>query len=68
MARVGSMLAPFVATGLNKFGYSLPPLIFGIIPIIGAFLVIFLPETRGQQLPETIEDSENFGKKEKENA
>lgn len=67
LARIGSMVAPFIATGLSGFGHQLPPLIFGVVPIIGAILVLYLPETRGQELPETIEDSENFGKK-KENA
>lgn len=57
------MVAPFIATGLSKFGHEIPPLIFGIVPIIGAVLVLYLPETKGQQLPETIEDAENFGKK-----
>lgn len=65
LARIGSMVAPFIATGLSQFGHSIPPLIFGIVPILGACLVFYLPETKGQQLPETIEDAESFGKKEK---
>lgn len=80
IARIGSMIAPFVATELNGIAYWLPPFIFGITPILGAVLVLFLPgestsvkyepeiifspiETRGFPLPETIEDGENFGKK-----
>lgn len=65
LARIGSMVAPFIATGLSRFGHEIPPLIFGIVPIIGALLVLYLPETKGQQLPETIDDAESFGKKEK---
>lgn len=65
LARIGSMVAPFIATGLSQFGHEIPPLIFGIVPILGAILVLYLPETKGQQLPETIEDAENFGKKQK---
>ncbi|CAO1305326.1 unnamed protein product [Diamesa hyperborea] len=65
VARVGSMIAPFVASGLAQKAHWLPPVIFGIVPIIGSVLVIFLPETRGFPLPETIEDGENFGKKQK---
>lgn len=85
LARVGSMIAPFIATGLSDTAHWLPPLVFGIVPLIGAGLTLFLPgqchppftysrvnlindflclETRGCQLPETIEDGENFGKKE----
>lgn len=62
VARIGSMVAPFVA-GLSATAHWLPPIIFGIIPIIGAALVLLLPETKGAPLPETIEDGENFGKK-----
>jgi MFS family permease len=43
MARVGSMIAPFIATGLSETAHWLPPVVFGLIPIIGAFLVVFLP-------------------------
>lgn len=61
MARVGSMIAPFVA-GLDTTAHWLPPVIFGVLPIIAAVSVVFLPETNGQPLPESIEDGENFGK------
>jgi hypothetical protein len=43
IARIGSMISPFVASGLSKTAYWLPPVIFGIVPIIGAVLVLFLP-------------------------
>lgn len=46
IARVGSMLAPFVIS-LKVSSEIYPPIIFGVIPIIGAVLVLFLPETRG---------------------
>lgn len=68
IARIGSMVAPFI---LSMKGHvqsepkSYPAIILGIIPILGAILVVFLPETRGQPLPATIEDAENFGKKTK---
>lgn len=66
IARIGSMIAPFVASGpLSRSHHCVSPLIFGIIPLIGAILVFPLPETRGHALPETIEDGENFGKKSK---
>lgn len=46
IARVGSMVAPFVIS-LKVSSEIYPPIIFGVIPIIGAVLVLFLPETRG---------------------
>lgn len=62
IARIGSMIAPQV-TSLDQISHYLPPIIFGVVPLIGAITVIFLPETLGITLPETIEDAENFGKK-----
>lgn len=62
IARIGSMIAPFVA-GMGMLAHWLPPIIFGLTPLVGAFFVFFLPETQGHPLPETIEDGENFGKR-----
>ncbi|KAL0104853.1 hypothetical protein PUN28_016474 [Cardiocondyla obscurior] len=65
-ARVGSIIAPYIAT-MGTVQPWLPPVIFGLGPIIGAALCFFLPETMNCELPETIEDAENFGKKNEEN-
>ncbi|XP_058448304.1 organic cation transporter protein isoform X2 [Malaya genurostris] len=65
IARIGSMLAPFVA-GMGVIAHWLPPVIFGLTPLVGALFVFFLPETKGAPLPETIEDGENFGKRPKD--
>ncbi|CAI6365097.1 unnamed protein product [Macrosiphum euphorbiae] len=61
-ARIGSIIAPFVSS-LGVFNVYLPPMIFGTVPLIGALLCLLLPETRGAQLPVTIEDGERFGLK-----
>lgn len=58
------MVAPF-AIALKVLSPALPPIVLGVIPLIGAVLVLRLPETCGQPLPATIEDAEEFGKKEK---
>lgn len=58
-ARVGSMLAPFIA-GLASYEPWLAPAIFGIVPLIGAALCYHLPETKNCKLPETLEDAEKF--------
>ncbi|XP_014226145.1 organic cation transporter protein isoform X1 [Trichogramma pretiosum] len=63
-ARIGSMLAPFVVA-LAATQSWIPPVIFGVMPTIGAALCFLLPETAGCELPETLEDGENFGKKKK---
>lgn len=59
-ARLGTMVAPFVAS-LSQTSRLLSPIIFGVSIIIGAALMLFLPETNGISLPETLEDGENFG-------
>ena len=40
----------------------LPLLIFGTASIISGALVLMLPETKGEPLQETMEESEAFGK------
>lgn len=67
-ARIGSMIAPFIAT-LNVVHFWIPPLIFGIMPLVGAILCYTLPETLDCQLPDTIEEAERFknGRSEKGN-
>jgi hypothetical protein len=63
VCRIGSMIAPFVAGAtVEKSMEWVIPFIFGIVPVIGAVCCLFLPETKGLSLPETIEDVENFGK------
>lgn len=57
VARIGSMVAPFVATLAHTSAW-LPPLAFGIVPLIGAGLCIILPDTRGKKLPDTLEEGE----------
>lgn len=57
MARIGSMVAPFVATLAHKTAW-LPPLAFGVIPLVGSCLCVLLPDTRGKKLPDTLEEGE----------
>ncbi|XP_048515087.1 organic cation transporter protein-like isoform X2 [Athalia rosae] len=61
-ARTGSMVAPYIAT-MNAVQPWLPPVLFSVCPLIGVCLCFLLPETMNCELPETIEDGENFGKK-----
>ncbi|XP_068633910.1 organic cation transporter protein-like isoform X2 [Battus philenor] len=57
VARLGSMVAPFVAT-LRVSYFWLPPLAFGVVPLIGAGLCLLLPDTRGKKLPDTLQEGE----------
>ncbi|XP_049885643.1 organic cation transporter protein-like [Pectinophora gossypiella] len=53
--RVGSMIAPFVAS-LSSTAYWLPTAIFGVTPILAGLVVVLLPETKGRKLPDSIEE------------
>ncbi|XP_047515957.1 organic cation transporter protein-like isoform X1 [Pieris napi] len=57
VARIGSMVAPFIAT-LGHRNPWLPPVLFGITPLIGSCLCLLLPDTRGKRLPDTLEEGE----------
>lgn len=44
-----------------KTSVILPLLILGVTGILGGILALFLPETLDQDLPQTLQDGENFG-------
>ncbi|GFR98005.1 organic cation transporter protein-like [Elysia marginata] len=60
MSRIGGLLSPYIAdlgfffTG--KLAYVLPQIVLGTCAMLGSLLVLFLPETRGTPLPETLDD------------
>ncbi|ENN72634.1 hypothetical protein YQE_10732, partial [Dendroctonus ponderosae] len=56
-SRLGSIIAPLLVS-LQNVADFLPLLVMGIVAIIQAVLVLFLPETQGKKLPDTIEDLE----------
>ncbi|XP_068187518.1 solute carrier family 22 member 6 isoform X2 [Antennarius striatus] len=60
MARVGSMVAPMVILTEDHIPW-LPALIYGGAPILSGVAAMFLPETLGSPLPETIQDVEDRG-------
>ncbi|KAJ8315874.1 hypothetical protein KUTeg_008024 [Tegillarca granosa] len=65
-ARIGGMISPYIAD-LSKvipgnFGRALPLVIFGALSVLAGVLAFMLPETKGRDLPETVEDAKQFGK------
>ncbi|XP_076272470.1 solute carrier family 22 member 13 [Rhynchophorus ferrugineus] len=60
MGYVASIVAPFVVY-LANIDLALPLLILGVMGIAGGILALFLPETLDQELPQTLQDGENFG-------
>ncbi|XP_070699655.1 organic cation/carnitine transporter 2-like [Pempheris klunzingeri] len=53
-SRTGSCITPFLLKLSVYFEY-LPYIILGTLAVVSAFATLFLPETFGQPLPETIE-------------
>ncbi|KAK4873054.1 hypothetical protein RN001_015083 [Aquatica leii] len=64
MGYVASILAPFVVY-LANISPSFPLIILGIVGIAGGTLALFLPETLGHELPQTMQDGESFGQNQK---
>ncbi|XP_076483788.1 organic cation transporter protein-like [Bombus vancouverensis nearcticus] len=64
MGYVASILAPFVVY-LNVVSSFQPLLVLGTLGIMGGLLTLFLPETLNKDLPQTLQDSEDFGKDQK---
>ncbi|XP_033200752.2 organic cation transporter protein-like [Bombus vancouverensis nearcticus] len=64
MGYVASILAPFVVY-LNVVSSFLPLLVLGTLGIMGGLLTLFLPETLNKDLPQTLQDGEDFGKDQK---
>ncbi|XP_072939670.1 solute carrier family 22 member 3-like [Epargyreus clarus] len=51
-AKIGAMIAPFIANLTPRW---MPSLLFGIAPFIAALCCLLLPETKGQNLKDTLE-------------
>uniref|UniRef100_A0A8C6PLK5 Solute carrier family 22 member 6 n=1 Tax=Nothobranchius furzeri TaxID=105023 RepID=A0A8C6PLK5_NOTFU len=59
MARVGAMVAPMVLLTGDHVPW-LPGLIYGGAPILSGIAAIFLPETLGMHLPDTVQDLQSL--------
>ncbi|XP_076609968.1 solute carrier family 22 member 6-B [Chaetodon auriga] len=58
-ARMGGVLAPIINM-LHSHSSTIPLIIFGTSPLLGAALALALPETANRPLPDTVEDAENW--------
>ncbi|EYC06460.1 hypothetical protein Y032_0076g994 [Ancylostoma ceylanicum] len=62
VAGSGLLLAPHIVK-LGDYMKILPLLIMGLMALSAGICTFFLPETLGAPLPMTLEDAENFGKR-----
>ncbi|XP_068217986.1 solute carrier family 22 member 20-like isoform X1 [Palaemon carinicauda] len=64
LGSIGSSVAPFITDVLSlKVSWG-PTVVFGCAGIVGGLILPFLPETKNQPLPETVEEiEENLRKK-----
>lgn len=60
-ARLSGALTPLIVL-LDSFDPTIPAVIFGALSLLSGAWVLFLPETMGQPMPESIADGERFGK------
>ncbi|XP_076376722.1 organic cation transporter protein [Megalopta genalis] len=60
MGYVTSILSPFIAFS-SRVNIYLPMIILGLSTLAAGIMCLFLPETLMEQLPQTLEDGENFG-------
>ena len=59
--RIGAIVSPYIAS-LKVYGMWIPLVIFGVNALLSGFLILFLPDTLGRELPESIRDALKLGK------
>ncbi|XP_077868810.1 organic cation transporter protein-like, partial [Saccoglossus kowalevskii] len=58
--RIAAILAPLIMLLGDYVWGPLPFLVYGSVATAAGLLVLFLPETKGVKLPETLEEGEQF--------
>ena len=59
MSKIGSSIAPFIVDLGGAIDPGIPPLVFGCVLIMSSISFLFLPETRGKPLPQTVKEVED---------
>lgn len=57
---LSQLLMPVVLSS-SEVMKLLPMIIFGVLMMTGAVVTLFLPETRGKELPDSVEESKHLG-------
>ncbi|KAG1714407.1 Organic cation transporter protein [Nymphon striatum] len=58
IGRVGSILAPYVRQLGRDTHFYVPPAIYGSLSVASGLLILFLPETKGEIIPDHLEEAE----------
>lgn len=58
---IATILTPYIVY-LATYAREIPLLILGALGIFGGCLALFLPESMGKDMPQTIQDGEDYGK------
>lgn len=61
MGRIGAIVAPFMKETAEHVHPAFPLALFGITSLVGAGLVLFLPETKDMNLTDTLTQGEILG-------
>ena len=64
VARIGGILA-LLSNLLSVYWKGAPAVLLGVVALAAGVLAIFFPETVGMNLPETMEEAENIGERNK---
>lgn len=67
MGRIGSMVAPLTPAFGAQWFEELPFVLFGCFALLSGLLIFLTPETLGHTLPDTLQQAEEIGLKNKSN-
>nr|AAY54642.1 IP12446p [Drosophila melanogaster]AAY55282.1 IP12746p [Drosophila melanogaster]AAY55323.1 IP12646p [Drosophila melanogaster] len=57
MGQMGALLSPLVLS-THRYYRPLPMFIITLVSVIGALIILFLPETKGATMPQTLDEAE----------
>ncbi len=63
--RIGSMLAPVLGRELGKVSPMATILIFAALSFLAGIFTLWLPETKGRKMPDTVQEAEDLAKDQK---
>ncbi|CAG2100135.1 unnamed protein product [Medioppia subpectinata] len=62
VGRLASISAPFMGNLASVTSLTFVMLLYGVLTAVGAVLVLYLPETKDKEIPDTLEEAENLDK------